>query len=91
VAGRSASYVIGALGIAAATTLFLLGGESATPAATPPELVQIAADLDTRIREAAAGLRSRAQTLADLPRLAAAASPTRRRCRTSPTTSSPSV
>jgi hypothetical protein len=59
------------LGIAAATALFLLGGRSEPPPA-PPELIAIAADLDTKLKETAAGLKSRASTIADLPRLGAA-------------------
>jgi hypothetical protein len=68
---RSLSFAIATTGIAAGTALFLAARETPAPVA-PPKLVELGAEIDGRLRESAAGLRSRAATLADLPRLAAA-------------------
>jgi hypothetical protein len=72
VSQRSRSLGVVAVGLAAAATLFLVGGAS-TPAPGPPDsAVRAAATIDAKLREAAAGLHARATTLADLPRLAVA-------------------
>jgi hypothetical protein len=71
VSPRSLSVGIAVIGLCAAATLFVIG--SATAPHGPPEvLVQAVGDIDGALRERAAGLHSRATTLADLPRLAAA-------------------
>ncbi len=68
---RSASILVAALTLAAAGGLIA----TARTAPRPPDTSAIRAlarELDARLREAAAGATSRAQTLADLPRLAVA-------------------
>jgi Protein kinase domain len=69
--GRASSLAVVALGAAAAGALV---AAARTPARGPTraEIDQVAAEVDARLREAVAEARSRAQTLADLPRLALA-------------------
>jgi hypothetical protein len=70
VSRRSLSSVIAVLGLAAGAGLFFVGRPAAP---TLPEALPRAAEaLDGKLREVAAGLHSRATTLADLPRLASA-------------------
>ena len=65
------SLAVVAAGAIAAAALFFLGAPKA-PEGTPPEVTRLARALDGRVREAAAAVRSRASTLADLPRLSVA-------------------
>ncbi|HWM89029.1 MAG TPA: protein kinase [Kofleriaceae bacterium] len=69
--GRAGSVLAFAVASAAAGSLIAL---ARVPARGPSraEIDQVAAELDAQLREAAASTRSRAQTLADLPRLALA-------------------
>src|SRR5215470_215146 len=70
VSRRSLSGAVLIAGMAAAILLYLVGGP---PPPTPPSQVPHAAQaFDAKLRETAAGLHSRATTLADLPRLGAA-------------------
>ncbi len=67
----SAAFV--AVGLAAAAAAALVGGPRAK-APSPAELDSVTAALDGAVRETAASVHSRATTLAELPRLAAAVS-----------------
>ena len=69
---RSLSLPVLAVGLAAATLLAVVGGGPAPPTGASPRVVRVGQAIDSRLREAAAGLHSRATTLADLPRLGAA-------------------
>ncbi len=71
-ASRTLGLVVGGLGIAAGVALALLA--PSPPAKPRLDAASVAADLDGRLREAAAGLHQRASTLAEVPRLAAAVS-----------------
>src|SRR5438128_1386548 len=70
------SLVVGVGGLAAAAALLLVGSraEPDPAGARRADLERIAADLDGRLREVAAGAHGRAATLAELPRLQAAVS-----------------
>jgi hypothetical protein len=70
---KSASIAVGVVGLGAAAALFVIaqpqgGGQ------VRPEVEAVAGALDAAVREAGATVHSRAQTLAELPRLAAAVS-----------------
>jgi hypothetical protein len=60
---RRLSVALAAVGLLAALGLFLLGRRS------PDDIRAVSADLDALIRETAAGVQARADTLAQLPRL----------------------
>ena len=64
---RSLSIGIGAAGLLGAALLIGLGQRRPGPA--PEELTALGGELDTLVREAAAGARARAATLAELPGL----------------------
>jgi hypothetical protein len=68
---RTASLVVMALGAAAAGGLIAVARVPET-GPTRADVARIAAEIDARLRERVAETRSRAQTLADLPRLALA-------------------
>ncbi|HEX2569988.1 MAG TPA: serine/threonine-protein kinase [Polyangia bacterium] len=69
---RSLSIGIAAVGLIAAAALIGLGLRRPGPA--PEELTALGGELDTVVREAAAGVHARATTLVELPRLQAAVS-----------------
>lgn len=63
------SLSLGAVGLAAATTLFLLS--TVAPSTAPSDAVErVGAEFDAMLRENAAGLHGRIATIAELPRLA---------------------
>ncbi len=68
--GKRTSLTVIVLGATAAGAL--IASARMPPAMERSEIDQIAAEMDASLREAAAATRSRAQTLADLPRLAVA-------------------
>jgi len=69
--GRASSLAVVAISAAAAGSL-VAGARVPARGPTRADLDSIAAEIDARMREVAASARSRAQTLADLPRLALA-------------------
>ena len=69
---RSRSVLVALVGVAAAVGLWIAGGAAPAAPAVSAEVGAVASDLDNRLREVGAGLSSRAITLSQLPRLAAA-------------------
>ena len=70
---KATSFLVAALGVGGAAGLLAIGALASPPPSTNVAL-PIAAELDGRLREVAAGVHARVATLADLPRLAAAVS-----------------
>jgi hypothetical protein len=69
--GRRLSPLVAGIGLVGALAWFALGS-SGRSAPAAPDTAPLAADLDARIRETLAGVQARADTLAQLPRLALA-------------------